>query len=188
MGQAMMLSEEQILATLTDVFRTHGYEGASLKIIANATGLARASLYHRFPDGKAEMAEAVMSRAQRWLEDQALAPLRDRSLSPGDRIRAMTEKLDAFYESGGKSCLLDALSLGESGSPLRRQARAAMELWTRSLADSLIAAGFGGAEATRRAEEAIVLVQGALVVARVREDPAPFRRVLAELPERLLEE
>jgi len=188
MPRAKTLAEEEILATLTDVFRTHGYEGASLKIISNETGLARASLYHRFPGGKAEMAEAVMSRAQRWLDDQALAPLRDPSLSPAERIRAMTGKLDAFYESGEKSCLLDALSLGEAGSPLRRQARTALELWTRSLADTVVAAGFGRAEAARRAEEAVILVQGALVVARVREDPAPFRRVLAELPERLLEE
>lgn len=182
----MTLSDEQIVAILTDVFRTHGYEGASLQIIAKATGLARASLYHRFPGGKAEMAEAVMKRAQAWLETEALAPLRDESLSPRDRLRAMAKHLDAFYQSGKKSCLLDALSIGEPGSSLCRLTKGALDLWTRELATALTAAGFGQAEARDRAERAITLVQGALVMARVRENPAPFRQVLAELPEQLL--
>jgi len=182
----MVLSEQQIVATLTDVFRTHGYEGASLKIIAKATGLARASLYHRFPGGKAEMAEAVMNRAQAWLESEALAPLREEFLPPRDRIRAMAVHLDAFYQSGKKSCLLDALSIGEPGSPLLRLTKGALDLWTRELAVAVAAAGFSQAEARDRAERAVILIQGALVVARVREDPAPFRQILAEMPEQLL--
>lgn len=182
----MVLAEQEIVATLTDVFRTYGYEGASLSIIAEATGLARASLYHRFPGGKAEMAEAVMSRAQAWLESEALAPLRDESLPPRERIRMMAAHLDGFYQSGTKSCLLDALSIGEPGSPLRQLTRGALDLWAGEIAAAVVAAGFRRAEATKRAERAIALIQGALVVARVREDPAPFRRVLAELPEQLL--
>lgn len=184
----MARTDEEILATLTDVFRTHGYEGASLKIISQETGLARASLYHRFPEGKAQMAEAVMGRALSWLDGQALVPLRDESLSAHERIHGMLVELDAFYESGAKSCLLDAMSIGEEGSPLRGLARGALELWTESLTQAVATAGFEIDEAARRAEEAIVMLEGALVVSRVREDPAPFRRVLAELPERLLAE
>lgn len=182
----MTLTDEQIVAILTDVFRTHGYEGASLQIIAKATGLARASLYHRFPRGKAEMAEAVMKRAQAWLEVEALAPLRDESLSPRERIGAMAKHLDAFYQSGQKSCLLDAMSIGEPGSSLCRLTKGALDLWTRELAATVVTAGFGPAEARDRAERALALIQGTLVMARVREDPAPFRQVLDELPEQLL--
>lgn len=184
----MVLSEEQIVATLTDVFRTHGYEGASLQIIAKATGLARASLYHRFPGGKAEMAEAVMNRAHAWLEREALAPLRDESLSPRDRIRAMVKHLDGFYQSGRKSCLLDALSLGEPGSHLRRLTKDALDLWVRELVTALVTVGIGKAEARDRAERAVTLIQGALIMSRVRDNPAPFRKVLAELPDELLRE
>ena len=184
----MALPDNELLATLTDVFRMHGYEGASLKIISRETGLARASLYHRFPGGKAQMAEAVMGRALRWLDDQALVPLRDDSLSARERIHGMLEELDEFYESGDKSCLLDAMSIGEAGSPFRVLARGALDLWTESLTEAVAAAGFDVDEAARRAEEAIVLLEGALVVSRVREDPALFRRVVADLPERLLAE
>ncbi len=53
------VTEEELLDRLTSVFRTHGFEGASLSLISKATGLQRASLYHRFPGGKEEMAKAV---------------------------------------------------------------------------------------------------------------------------------
>lgn len=182
----MVLSEEQILVTLTDVFRQYGYEGASLAAIAEATGLAKASLYHRFPGGKAQMAEAVMDRARVWLDTVALVPLRDQSLPIRDRVLAMTRQLDAFYQSGEKSCLLDALSIGEAGSALRRMTRDALDLWAGELAAAVAAAGYDDEVAARRAERAITLIQGALIVSRIKGDPAPFRRVLAELPEQLL--
>ncbi|MEP1982729.1 MAG: helix-turn-helix domain-containing protein, partial [Maribacter dokdonensis] len=50
----------EILTGLTKVFRSRGYEGASLKELSEATGLKKASLYHRFPNGKQEMADAVL--------------------------------------------------------------------------------------------------------------------------------
>ena len=61
------INEDELLDRLTDVFRTYGYEGASLSRISEVTGLQRASLYHRFPGGKEDMAKAVLSRAGQWL-------------------------------------------------------------------------------------------------------------------------
>jgi len=180
-------TEEQVLASLVDVFRTHGYEGASLAAISRATGLARASLYHRFPNGKEEMAAAVMRYARSWLESHALAPLRDESRSPRERIEAMARELDAFYDSGRRSCLLEALSLGERGSPLSKMARSLLQLWVGEMARLLERAGLGSREAAARAEDAVVRIEGALVVARVQDDPKPFQRVLQSLPTQLLD-
>ena len=69
------VNEDELLDRLTCVFRTHGFEGASLSLISKATGLQRASLYHRFPGGKEEMANAVLERAWTWLNKKALFPL-----------------------------------------------------------------------------------------------------------------
>lgn len=182
----MARPDETLVAALLEVFRTHGYEGASLAILAEATGLARASLYHRFPGGKAEMAEVVMQAVRDWLWAHALAPLRDTTLLPAARIAAMCDHLDAFYHAGGKACLLEALSIGEVTAPVRRLAREALELWTHELATAVSAAGIAKREARRRAEQAITQVQGALVLARVQEDRAPFRRAIRALPELLL--
>ena len=63
------------LPALAEVFRGHGYEGASLAIISNATGLGKGSLYHFFPGGKAEMVSAVLAEIDRWFEDKIFAVL-----------------------------------------------------------------------------------------------------------------
>jgi len=49
------MSDEKVFEGLSDVFRRKGYDGASYSDLMKATGLVKASLYHRFPGGKADM-------------------------------------------------------------------------------------------------------------------------------------
>ena len=179
------ITEPELMNRLTEVFRTHGYEGASLSKISEATGLKRASLYHRFPGGKAEMAEAVLSRAGEWLATNALAPL-GRSGPPEDRLRMMAEKLDTFYEGGRRSCLLDALSFGIDEGGIRDHQRVGMEAWIEAIATMLKESGIPDQTARERAEDALIRIQGGLVMARVKGDPLPFQRTLKNLPTDLL--
>ena len=53
-------SQNDVIQSLLEVFRKVGYDGASLQQLANATGLKKSSLYHRFPEGKKQMAEEVL--------------------------------------------------------------------------------------------------------------------------------
>ena len=103
------ITEEKLLDHIADVFRAYGYEGASLNHIAKATGLKRASLYHRFPGGKEEMATAVLQRTARQFDSYILAPLSE-SITLSQRITRMAERLDEFFHGGRRSCLLDTLS------------------------------------------------------------------------------
>jgi len=154
--------------------------------IAQATGLGRASLYHRFPGGKEEMAEAVLDRADAWFVSHILAPLTEPG-EPADRVRAMAKRLDAFYGGGRHSCLLDALSLGVAGDhSVRDHVQRSFAAWRGALADVARLSGFRRAEAERRAEEALVRIQGALVLARATGgETRPFSRALHGLPELL---
>ena len=43
------------MLALTALFQEQGFEGTSLSMIAKATGLKRASLYHHFPNGKEQL-------------------------------------------------------------------------------------------------------------------------------------
>ncbi len=179
------ITELELLNRLTEVFRTYGYDGASLSKISKATGLQRASLYHRFPGGKAEMAEAVLNRASEWLQTHALRPLAE-SGPPQERLRRMAEKLGEFYEGGTQSCLLDALSFGVEEDWIRDCQRAGMEGWVGAIETMLREAGLPRRTARERAEDAVIRVQGSLVMARASGDPMPFRRTLRNLPQDLL--
>ena len=179
------IREPELLNRLTEVFRTYGYQGASLSKISEATGLQRASLYHRFPDGKAEMAEAVLQGADDWLQAHALRPLTEPG-PPEQRLRQMARKLDEFYAGGQQSCLLDALSFGNEDAPIRDHLKASMEAWVDAIAAVLRESGLPPRTARERAQDAVIRIEGSLVMARASGDTKPFRRTLRNLPQELL--
>ena len=176
------VTRDDIISRLMDVFRTVGYDGATLSKLSKATGLQRASLYHRFPGGKKEMAQAVLAQAEAWLDAHVLTPLAGPGTPPA-RLENMAQALDAFYMHGGASCLLDALSLGEGGEQFRDHIQTAFARWIDALAALVVAqTGCPAAEAQLRAEDAVLSIQGALVLARGTGKTEPFQRVLNNLP------
>ena len=58
----------EIIDRLFVVFRDRGYEGSSLADLSQATGLGKSSLYHHFPRGKEQMAEAVLERGRSFIQ------------------------------------------------------------------------------------------------------------------------
>jgi AcrR family transcriptional regulator len=182
---AAFLSKEEVVDRLSTVFRQHGYDGASLADLGRATGLRRSSLYHHFPGGKEEMAAAVLDQAHGWLRDQALAPLLQDG-APANRLRRMADALDGFYAGGRNRCLLGAFVLGGAGDMFRKQLQQSFSAWIDAMAALLQEAGFDPATARERAEDAVVQIQGALILSGGLEDPSPFRRVLQRLPDQML--
>ena len=178
---SLKIQDEKLLEGLTEVFRVFGYEGASLSRITKATGLQRASLYHRFPGGKEEMAEAVLTRADNWFVSHILAPLSE-SGTPSQRIKRMADRLHDFYCGGRKSCLLDSLSLDNKYDALRKHVKSSMAAWMGALIAISEEAGLSKRIAQQRAEDALSRIQGSLVLARATKNRDPFERTLKELP------
>lgn len=56
----MVTTRERILAATNELFRRQGFNGTSLKQITVAAGAPMGSIYHFFPGGKDELAEAVI--------------------------------------------------------------------------------------------------------------------------------
>lgn len=186
MARPATITDDVLIAKLSEVFRDAGYDGASLARLAAATGLQKASLYHRFPGGKDQMADAVLRGAEEWLGAHVLTPLS----APGDpraRVRAVARALDEFYAGGRQACLLNLLASppGAPG-PLADRIRGAFQAFIDALTAVLRDAGFDAATARARAERAVVLVQGSLVLARGLNTPRPFRTVLRRLEDELL--
>lgn len=180
------ITETELLGALTQVFRRYGYDGATLTRISEATGLKRASLYHRFPGGKEEMAKFVLEQTDALFVGELLSPLGGPG-EPVDRVREMAKRLGGFYDGGRESCLLDTLSLGDADGVLRSGIQASINAWIGAMAEVAREAGLATAEAQRRAEEALVRIQGSLVVSRTTGDPGCVERALTSLPALLTE-
>lgn len=185
MARRATIDDQALLEKLSTVFRDVGYEGASLAALSEASGLKKASLYHRFPDGKEQMAREVLAAAGAWLEEHVLGPLAGDG-PPEARVDALIRHLNSFYSGGKQACLLNMLSSAHmQKGPFSKEIKQAFDAWIGALAAVLKDAGFDPETAQRLAERAVVLLQGSLVLARGTGSTKPFRAFLKHLPEEL---
>jgi TetR/AcrR family transcriptional repressor of lmrAB and yxaGH operons len=180
-----VLSRDEVVERILAVFRRWGYEGASLAQLAEATGLGRSSLYHHFPKGKADMAAAALELVVAWWQEHVLTPLHAPG-EPAERLRRFGKGLSEFYANGQRACLVDLFSVGEAGGLFQPALRKRLKGLMAELASVAEEGGVEPAVAARRAEDAFIALQGSLVVSRALGSTAPFARIIAELPDRLL--
>ena len=180
-----LLSRDEVVEKLMLVVRRSGYDGASLSELSKATGLGKSSLYHYFPDGKDDMVRAVLDHLQSQLRASVFAPLRE----PGPatrRVQEMVKTLDAFYRGGREACVLGNLVLGTSRTRFRGHLQAIFDEWIEALAAALADGGLSRTLARSRAEDAVIRIEGALVLAGGMDDVGLFTRALRQLPRELL--
>nr|WP_210279970.1 TetR/AcrR family transcriptional regulator [Methylorubrum thiocyanatum] len=174
-----------MLPRLAEVFREHGYEGASLSLISQATGLGKGSLYHFFPGGKEEMAQAVLAEIDGWFAAQVFRPLREANDADADAaVAAMFGTVAAYFRSGRRVCLVGALSLSDARDRFGERLRAYFAEWVVALSQALVRAGHPPETADALAEEVVGGIQGALVLARALDRTEVFERILAGLRDR----
>ncbi|MEL6816187.1 MAG: TetR/AcrR family transcriptional regulator [Cyanobacteria bacterium J06598_3] len=178
------MTRETHLATLFDLFRHNGYDGVSLSKISEATGLGRASLYHHFPGGKAEMLAATLTYGKQWVEENIVQVLQ--ADGPVEvRIDAMCDRLITLHAAGENPCLLAAVSTGAAQADFHGQIQENMGLVISAIAAALTEAGFTPTLAKQRAEDALISIEGALIVSRGLGDTRVFQRAIAQMPEML---
>ncbi|GGF89404.1 TetR family transcriptional regulator [Azorhizobium oxalatiphilum] len=179
-------TREDVLPELGEVFREHGFEGASLADITARTGLGKGSLYHFFPGGKEEMAEAVLDHIDHWFETEVYQPLREDE-DPRAAITRMLDGTDAYFRSGRRVCLVGVLALNLTRDRFAARLSGYFTRWRDALASALCRLGHRPELAGDLAEEAVVAIQGGLVIARALDDPSAFTRTLERLRVRLLD-
>ncbi len=181
------MSRAELVSELVDVFRLYGYDGASLACIAKATGMGKTNLYHYFPGGKLEMATAALDRVDTWLENDLLTKLRG-TADPIDKIQNMCDEVSKFFKQGQNSCLWAVLALGRSSEDLfHDRIKSALSQWIEAIAVVVVESGCDADIARMRAEEALLRIQGGLLLTRGLDNSEPFLRTLASLPTQLLQ-
>ncbi|MEM1380300.1 MAG: TetR/AcrR family transcriptional regulator [Pseudomonadota bacterium] len=179
-------SDEAVLTRAMTVFRALGYEGASLSKLSEATELKRASLYHRFPGGKEDLATSTLAALGRWLDAQVLSPLK-RPGDPKKRLEAAASAFDALFDGGKDASLINVFGTPEaSPQSLVDGAQSLALAMITGIAAVLEETGLDPDEARTRAVRGVALLEGSMVLARAFRDPAPFRAALATWPDELL--
>lgn len=177
-------AKQSYVPPLLDLFRQYGYDGVSLSKISQATGLGKASLYHHFPGGKDDMVTTVLDTLDQRLQETALDALE----SEGDalaRLTRMGDRICETYSHGQKPCMLAALMLGSAKDDFQPQVQGLLRRWMGAIATVLTQAGMTESLAQERSEEALVAIQGALIMARAMNDATIFERTMQHLPQQL---
>ncbi len=175
---------DDIVPVLADVFRRYGFDGASLALIGKHCGLGKGSLYHFFPGGKDEMAAAVLAEIDAWFAEHVFRPLRN-SDDPQRAVAQMFQVLDVYFQGGDRICLAGLFVMGTGRDRFAIKVKDYFAIWRETLADALARMEFEAPAAAAFAEEILINIEGALILARALGDPVPFSRMLARLRARL---
>jgi TetR/AcrR family transcriptional regulator, lmrAB and yxaGH operons repressor len=178
------MPKDTYIPCLLQLFRQHGYDGATLAKISEATGLGKASLYHHFPGGKDEMVQAVMDYLERWLAENVLPSLREDGTAL-EKLRRMCDRLSELYEAGQQPCMSATLLLGSARDLFHDRVQARYDAWVGAVAKVLMDAGCDRTTAQQRGEDMVIAVQGSLIVAQGLNKPEVFQRSLRQLPQQL---
>jgi TetR/AcrR family transcriptional regulator, lmrAB and yxaGH operons repressor len=179
------MNRELTIERLFEEFRCSGYEGVSLSSLSVVTGLGKSSLYHYFPSGKEQMVTEVLEYGHQLLTQNILIPLQAK-ISPRQKIEKMCETLLDFYNYGKTPCLLGTLIVGARFDSYQDKVGNSLKCWIEAVADVLKEAGVEDSYAKSKAENAIISIQGGLLIARGTGEPELFVRQIESLPDTLL--
>lgn len=176
MPRKPLLSRNQLIGCLREVFLDHGYEGASLSVLAQSAGLGKATLYHHFPKGKTDMAEAVLAFEGARLQKYVIQPLKG-SKDPKEKIVLSLEGIRKFYYGDVPGCSMNSMLMGSGRQLFSSGVSAVLKVWTSSLQAVLNEVP----ENKYTADEIIERVQGALVRCRSVGNREPLENCLSLL-------
>jgi AcrR family transcriptional regulator len=185
-------SRERLLDSAVDLLQRQGYHGTGLNELLERSEAPRGSLYHYFPGGKEQIGAEAIARAGDQVAAAVVHLLRAKP-SVADAVEALAGLLAAGLEASaferGCPVATTALEVTPGSEPIRAAVQASFESWLAPLRERLEAAGFDRPQAARRADLAIATLEGALVLARARQDADVLRdagrqlRALLEAPE-----
>ena len=104
-----------------------------------------------------------------------------------ERLEMMCDRFNELYEAGNQPCLLAALIAGAPRDAFHEPVKMRLQRLVGAIATILIQAGLSADLARQRGEDAVIVIQGALILSRGLDDSAPFRRAIAQLPAQLCE-
>lgn len=184
MARTVLDRSDAVLA-LAGVFRKRGFDGGSLSVIQQETGIGRGSLYHFFPAGKTDMAAAVLEQVSDWFEEHVYAPLRTAQNTTA-AIEAMSQEVAEYFISRERVCLFAAITMGEEQEAFTGPVRKYFTDWVDALAGALRAGGLPSGEAADRALDAVATIQGGLILARAYDDDATLLGIVDRTKQQLL--
>jgi TetR/AcrR family transcriptional repressor of lmrAB and yxaGH operons len=174
-------SRTALLDSAALLFRRQGYAATGVNQILETADVKAGSLYHHFPDGKQELAAAVVDLVGGDIERRLRAFLGS-DLAVTDIVDAWIDLMGAGLSADQRDgCPIEPIATDSvNASPQVRDASArAFGGWTLAVADRLRADGWPTEDADQTALAVIALLEGALILSRIAGDTAALNAAKA---------
>ena len=162
-------TKDRIMDTTAQLFQRYGYTGTGLKQIVAAANAPFGSIYHHFPNGKAQLGEEVIRRSGEMYKELFEAIF---DASP-DVVTATSNFFLGAAETLRQTDYADAcpietvaLEVASTNEPLRMATADVFESWIATGTARLSAAGIAAAEARRLTLIFLAALEGAFVLCR----------------------
>ena len=172
-----------------ELLRRQGFNGTSLKQVAQASGAPIGSLYHQFPGGKDELVDEVI-RTSGAAYRELFELIYD---AANDAASAITDFFDAAALVLEQTDYIDACPIGtvalevaSTNDRLRQATEEVFDSWVRAATERLATAGLGEEDARETAVALVAGVEGGFMLSRAAKSPEPMRstgRLLRQLVE-----
>lgn len=176
---------EDVDRKLAEVFTQYGYDGASMELLSNATGLKKASLYHRFPGGKKDMAAHVLKKTEAWFEEQVGTLLHDQNREIGERLSEAIQRISLLFEDGARNCSLRMLSACSEAAYFQETIASCFKILHDGFSFVAKENGLSKKEADEKAMQVIINIQGSLVLSRATGNHDIFKMSISAIPQLL---
>lgn len=172
-------SRDKLAWTAAKLFQERGFHGVGLNEILKATGLPKGSLYHHFPNGKADLALEAAALAHREMTRIIDESFRD-ATTYRHGTTTLFHKLAKLFELMGKhtGCPISEILFGGPDKTLFREKSAEyFESWTSQIAAHAERLGASKTNARTEAERLFVTMQGGWTLARSKQDGDVLRNL-----------
>jgi AcrR family transcriptional regulator len=171
----MSETRDRLVAATNELFRRRGYHGTGLKEVTQAASATTGSLYHFFPGGKSELAEAVIAESGAAYR-QLFEMIADEATDPA---AAVTAFFDGAAHVLGATDFIDVCPIGtvarevaNTNDRLRVACDRVFADWIDAAAIRFARAGLAADESIELATTVIAALEGGFILARTRRDTA----------------
>jgi TetR/AcrR family transcriptional repressor of lmrAB and yxaGH operons len=174
-------SRAALVDTAAVLFRRQGYAATGVNQILETADVKAGSLYHHFPEGKQELAAAVVDSVGADIE-RRLRELLDSGLPVADIVDGWIDLMASGLAGDQRDgCPIEPIATESvNASPQVREASArAFGGWCLAVSDRLRAEAWPEADAEQTALAVIALVEGALMLSRIAGDAAALNAAKA---------
>ncbi len=179
MTEALTSTRDRLVLNAARLFQQRGYHGVGLAEILAESGAPKGSLYHHFPNGKADLALAAADWAGGEMQ-RIMADAFEHAASFDDGATTLCFKLAKLFDLSGHrdGCPVSStLFEGAANDAFRDRAAEIFAGWIGTVTTHGVRFGLSPDAAEMMAERLFMGLEGAWVLARAQKTAEPLRRL-----------